>query len=100
MYDHYMANGVLPPDFTWDQFKVHQKDACHDTATMTGEQIWHYYNKAHFAFYLRPRYWGRVLRRVARHPRELRDYWWLARESLHALDWIPSPINPGSSHRA
>jgi len=37
---------------------------------------------------------------VARNPRELRDYGWLLRESFHALDWIPSPINPGSRARA
>ena len=59
-----------------------------------------YYNKAHFAFYMRPRYWGRVARRIWQNPRELRDYWWLARESVNALDWMPSPINPGSSARA
>jgi anaerobic magnesium-protoporphyrin IX monomethyl ester cyclase len=100
MYDHYIATGVLPKDFRWNQFKVHQKDALHDTATMTGEQIWRFYNRAHFAFYLRPRYAGRVAKRLLHNPREIRDYWWMLRESVHLLDWIPSPINPGSSARA
>ncbi|MDJ0786995.1 MAG: radical SAM protein [Myxococcota bacterium] len=100
MYDHYMEHNVLDDDFTWDQFKVHQRDACHETASLTGDEIWHFYNKAHLRFYLRPRYVGRVVRRLSQNPHEIRDYWWLLRESFHALDWLPTPINPGSQARA
>jgi len=100
LYQHYLANGALPEGFSWDDFRPHKKNAMHHTPTMTGEEIWRFYNKAHRAFYLRPRYVGRALHRMMQAPREVSDYWWLVREFLQSHEWLPSPINPGSSARA
>jgi hypothetical protein len=100
LYQHYLANGALPPTFSWDDFRPHKKNAMHHTPTMSGEEIWHFYNKAHRVFYLRPRYVGRALHRMLQAPREVSDYWWLVKEFVQSHEWIPSPVNPGSSARA
>jgi radical SAM superfamily enzyme YgiQ (UPF0313 family) len=99
LYDNYLQSNLLPANFTWDAFTLHKKNSMHQTANMSSEEVLYYYNKAHTDFYLRPRYWARVIKRIIQHPQEIKNYWWMMREFLSTHQWIPSPANPGSRAR-
>ena len=100
LYDNYVQSKVLPTNFTWDAFTLHKKNSMHQTANMSSEEVLYYYNKAHTVFYLRPRYWARVIKRMIQHPQEIKNYWWMMKEFILTHKWIPSPVNPGSRSRA
>ena len=82
LYDDYVKKGLLSENVAWDSFTQHKKNSDHYSDGLTTTQVLHYYRKAHVSFYLRPRFWGRIIRRMFHHPIEIRNNWWLLREFI------------------
>jgi anaerobic magnesium-protoporphyrin IX monomethyl ester cyclase len=97
IYDQFVEGDKLPEGVTWEDFAIQKKqEDAYDgdgydklfTKSMDSKEIIKYYNRAHREFYLRPRYWARVIIRLMRHPKEIQYYVFLTK--VFVSSYFPS----------
>jgi len=80
MYEYYKKEKLINNE-NWYDFSLHNIPKIH-TKNLTSEQIFKLYRRAISKFYLRPKFFVNVLKRILHHPDEFKSYYSLSKSFL------------------